>query len=46
MRVIEMGAADKFDGMVSALPHTADIGYAHWKKDKRFNPFRKFSNTL
>jgi hypothetical protein len=45
MRIIEMRPADKFDGMVTALSHAANIGYAHREKNIRFNSLRKFSDT-
>jgi hypothetical protein len=34
IRLIEMGAADKYNGMVTALAHAADIGNAHGEKNK------------
>ena len=40
-----MGAADKQDGVVTALAHTADIGNAHGKKTEGFDPGGVFGDA-
>ena len=45
IRIIEMRPPHKFDGMVPALPHSADLGDTHGNKNIRFNTFGIFSNT-
>jgi len=35
IRIIGMGAADKYNSMVTALAHTADIGNAHGKNNNK-----------
>ena len=45
IRVIKMAATDKQDGMVTALPHAADIRNAHGKENERFDPGGIFGNA-